>query len=390
MKLDPFSREFHADPYPTYAWLREYEPCHRSDDGWYALSRYDDVLAASQQPLLYSSAEGTSIEALDTATMPPMMIFMDPPDHDILRKLVIRVFTPRAVADLESFVRATASELLARLRANGGGDFVEEFSSQLPMNVIMQLLGVPPADRDPLRRWMDASLERGEKPPYVTERALDGMTRMHEYWAAFVADRRARPDGGFVSDLCQVEIDDGSGRVGLTDAEVIGFCNLIGAAGTETLTKLLANAVVLFQRNPSEWLKVRSDPSSIPGAVEETLRYWPPSQYQGRVLTDDVTMHDVHIPTGARVLLLTGSANHDEREFTDPDRFDIDREPHLALGFGVGLHFCLGAALARLEGRVGLEEFVRAFPDYEIDEDNLRRVEMSNVHGFASVPITPA
>jgi len=147
---------------------------------------------------------------------------------------------------------------------------------------------------------------------------------------------------------------------------------------------------VLFHRNPDEWKKVLGDPGKIPGAVEETLRYWAPSQYQGRVLTDDVTAHGVHMPKGSRVLLLTGAANRDEREYDDADRFDVDRTTHVALGLGHGLHFCLGAALARLEGRIGLEEFARRFPRYEIDDDNVRRVHMSNVHGFASVPFAAA
>ena len=172
----------------------------------------------------------------------------------------------------------------------------------------------------------------------------------------------------------------------LTDREVLGFASLIGSAGTETLTKLLANAVVLFQRHRSEWQKVLDDPSKIPGAVEETLRYWAPSQYQGRVLTDDVSAHGVTMPKGSRVLLLTAAANRDEREYQGADVFDVERTTHVALGFGHGLHFCLGATLARLEGRIGLEEFARHFPRYEIDETNLRRVHMSNVHGFASVP----
>ena len=149
---------------------------------------------------------------------------------------------------------------------------------------------------------------------------------------------------------------------GSRTAEVIGFASLIGSAGTETLTKLLANAVVLFQRHPDEWKKVVDDPSKMPGAVEETLRYWPPSQYQGRVLTDDVTAHGVEMAKGSRVLLLTAAANRDEREYPDADKFDVDRNSHVALGFGYGLHFCLGAALARLEGRIGLEEFARRFP----------------------------
>jgi cytochrome P450 len=386
--LDPFSHAFHEDPYPVYRSLRDNHPCYRNDEvGFFALSRYADVLEASQQPLLYSSAEGTTIEPLDTKALLPMMIFMDPPEHDVQRKLVSRAFTPRAISELEPFVRKTADDCLEPLRANGGGDFVEEFSAVLPMNVIMELLGVPASDRNTLRHWMDATLDRLEAPPYIPDHAIEAMARAGEYWEQLVAEKRAHPDDSFISKLCAAEVDDDNGVAKrLTDREVIGFASLIGSAGTETLTKLLANAVVLFHRNPSEWKKVLDDRSTIPGAVEETLRYWAPSQYQGRVLTDDVTAHGVTMPKASRVLLLTGAANRDEREYADADRFDIERPNHIAVGFGYGLHFCLGAALARLEGRIGLEEFAASFPHYEIDESKCRRVHMSNVHGFASVP----
>jgi cytochrome P450 len=392
MELDPFSHEFHDDPYPVYRWLRDNAPCYRNEKvGFYALSRYADVVEASQHPLLYSSADGTTIEPIDTKSLLPMMIFMDPPDHDVHRKLVSRAFTPRAIAELEPFVRETAIECLDPLVEQGGGDFVEEFSAILPMNVIMELLGVPRADRNTLRRWMDATLDRLEEPPYIPDHAFEAMVSTTQYWTSLLADKRAHPDDGFISKLCtaEVEADDGTTER-LTDGEVIGFASLIGSAGTETLTKLLANAVVLFHRNPGEWQKVLDAPGKIPGAVEETLRYWAPSQYQGRVLGDDVTAHGVTMPKGSRVLLLTGAANRDEREYDDADRFDVDRATHVALGLGHGLHFCLGAALARLEGRIGLEEFARRFPKYEIDEDNVRRVHMSNVHGFASVPFAAA
>jgi cytochrome P450 len=389
MEMDPFSHEFHADPYPVYRWLRDNAPVYRSADGWYALSRYEDVLEASQQPLLFSSAEGTTLETIDTSTMPPMMIFMDPPLHDVQRKLVSRVFTPRAVSQLESFARQTAVEFLDGLLERGGGDFVEEFSAVLPMNVIMELLGVPKADRNKVRHWMDGSLVRTETPPYIPDSAFEAMINQSEYWAWLVNEKRNHPDDGLVSRLCEVEIVDDDGHSArLTDIEVTGFCSLIGSAGTETVTKLLANAVVLFQRNPGAWQKVLADPACIPGAVEETLRYWAPSQYQGRVLTYDVTRHGVTMPKGSRVLLLTAAANRDEREYRDPDVFDIERDAHVAMGFGHGLHFCLGAALARMEGRVGIEEFSRRFPNYEIDEAKVVRVHMSNVHGFASVPFS--
>jgi cytochrome P450 len=387
MELNPFSHEFHEDPYPTYKWLRDNRPVYQHPDGWYALSRYADVIEASQQPLLYSSAEGTTLEYLDTQSMLPMMIFMDPPMHDTHRALVSRVFTPRAVGALEPFARQTAAGFLDALAAKGGGDFVEEFSAILPMNVIMELLGVPQADRNTLRHHMDASLDRTEEPPYIPDYAVEAMIKGTTYWAELLTHKRANFDDSLISRLCQVEVTEEDGSTSrLTDDEVIGFCSLIGSAGTETLTKLLANAVVLFQQNPSEWKKVVDDPSRIPAAVEEILRIWPPSQYQGRVLIDDVTLHGVTMPKGSRVLLLTGSANHDEREYENPDAFDIDRSSHLAVGFGHGLHFCVGSSLARMEGRVGLEEFAMRFPDYEIDMDNVERVHMSNVHGFASVP----
>ena len=250
MELDPFSHEFHEDPYPTYRWLRDNEPCYRNENlGFYALSRYADVLDASQQPLLYSSADGTMVEPFDTRCMLPMMIFMDPPEHDVQRKLVSRAFTPRAISDLEPFVRATAINCLEPLRRKGGGDFVEEFSAIMPMNVIMELLGVPAADRNTLRHLMDATLDRLEAPPFIPDHAIEAMGKTGEYWTSLLADKRAHPDDGFVSKLCEAEITADDGTVArLTDREVIGFASLIGSAGTETLTKLLANAAVLFQR----------------------------------------------------------------------------------------------------------------------------------------------
>jgi cytochrome P450 len=389
LDLNPFSPEFQEDPYPLYRRLRAEAPCyHNTDLGFFALTRYRDVVDASQQPLLYSSAKGTTLEHVDTSGLLPMMIFMDPPDHDVHRRLVSRAFTPRSVAALEPFVRRTARHYLEPLAAKGGGDFVEEFSALLPMDVIMELLGVPAPDRNQLRRWMDASLERTELPPYFPDEAIVAMAKMIEYWEALLPEKRAHPDDSLMSGLCQAEVTEGGETSRLSDTEVIGFCSLIGSAGTETLTKLLANAAVLFHRHPEQWEKLRANPSLAASAVEETLRYWAPSQYQGRVLSEEVEVHGTRMPAGSRVLLMTGSANRDEREYEEPDRFDIERAPHLAVGFGHGLHFCLGAALARLEGRVGLEEFAALFPRYEVDETRTRRVHQSNVHGYASVPLS--
>ena len=385
--MNPFSREFQEDPYPLYRRLRDEAPCyHNPDIGFFALTRYEDVLEASQQPTLYSSIEGTTVERINTRGMLPMMIHMDPPEHDVNRRLVSRAFTPRSVAALEPFVRETALSYLEPLRQEGGGDFVEQFSALLPMDVIMELIGVPRADRNDLRKEMDTALERSEEPPYITGEAIEAMAAMSEYWAGLLEEKRRAPDDALMSRLCQAEVTEGGETSRLSDADVIGFCSLIGMAGTETLTKLLANAAVLFHRWPGEWEALRADPSLAAGAVEESLRYWAPSQYQGRVLSGDVEVHGTLMPEGSRVLLVTGSANRDERRHEDPDRFDIRRPVRLATGFGHGVHFCLGAALARLEGRVGLEEFSALFPRYEVDESAARRVHQSNVHGYASVP----
>ncbi len=391
MELNPFSYEFQDDPYPVYRHLRDEAPCyHNFELDFYALTRFADVVEASQQPLVFSSAEGTTLERIDTAALLPMMIFMDPPGHDLNRRLVNRAFTPRAISDLEPFVRSTALGYLEPLREKGGGDFVEEFSALLPMDVIMELLGVPSPDRNRLRRLMDATLERTDDPPYIGREAIEAMATMQEYWGALLADKRRSPDDSLMSKLCQAEVTEGGETSHLSDQDVLGFCALIGMAGTETLTKLLANAAILFHRWPEQWDRLRADHTLAAGAVEETLRYWAPSQYQGRVLAEDVECHGTVMARGARVLLVTGSASRDERAYQDADRFDIERPTHLATGFGHGLHFCLGAALARLEGRVGLEEFSSAFPRYDVDESKARRVHQSNVHGFSNVPFVAA
>ncbi len=390
MELNPFSYEFHADPYPTYRWLREHAPLYYNPslDFW-ALSRYRDVLAATRDWATYTSSQGTTVERVDPGMfdVTPIMIFMDPPRHDRLRRLVSHAFTPRRIGALEPFIRATAVRLLDRLVAQGGGDFVTECATPLPMEVIFTLLGVPEADRRQVRDWMDTALERDRDTPVLPARAVEAMANNMRYWFGLIGDLRARPNDGLISSLLTVEIeDDRGGMTRLTDGEIAGFCALLGAAGNETVTKLLASAVVLFAGHPAEYATVCADPSAIPDAVEEVLRFTPPSQYQGRVTTREVEWYGQRVPAGARILLLTGAANRDEREFPDPDRFDVHRRPETHIGLGQGIHFCLGASLARLESRVALEEFARRFPRYAVDEARCVRVHMSNVHGYEHVP----
>jgi len=392
MELDPYSYAFHEDPYPTYRWLRDHAPVYRNERlGFYALSRWRDVVDASLDPATYSSARGTLLQDIEPTLLEamPMMIFMDPPRQTRLRKLVGKVFTPRAMAALEPEIRALAVRLIEPLRERGACEFIRAYAAVLPIEVISAMLGVPPADRQMVREWTDASLTRDPDSAALPAAALEAHARMHAYFCALVAERRRRPGDDLVSGLLAAEIerDDGGGRTRLSDGEIVGFTGLLSGAGNETVTKLLGNAVVLLGRHPAVRDALVRAPGRLPGAIEEALRYWPPSQYQGRTLTRDVELHGEKLPRGARVLLLTGSACRDEREFPDADRFDVDRAIPLQLAFGHGVHKCLGAALARLESRVSLEEWLARIPRWDVDEAGLERVHMTSVMGFAKLPL---
>jgi cytochrome P450 len=272
-----------------------------------------------------------------------------------------------------------------------GFDAVADFSGPFPVEIISRMLGVPQADRQQIRHWLDAMLHRepGEMDP--TPEGAEAAIESVVYFLNLVADKRNHPGDDMISRLIEVEVDRGDGvTTRLDDDEIAGFATLLGGAGAETVTKLVGNAVVLFARNPVEWRKVLDDPGMIPTAVEEILRFLPPSQYQGRYSVRESVYGGVTIPAGHPTLLITGSANRDERFFDRPDEFVIERPPSLALGFGYGVHSCLGAALARMESRIAIEELARRWPDYTVDEARCRRVHMSNVAGYASVPLQRA
>ncbi len=390
MELNPFSYSFHEDPYSIYAWLRNNAPVYRNEAlDFYALSRYADVLAAHIDHETYSSAKGTVLEMNpQMVEAMPIILFMDPPRQTRLRKLVSAAFTPRRIAALEPTVRALAVHFLDRLEGERTCDFVREFAALMPIEMISTMLGVPAEDRNHLRELTDEALTRHPDKPEFPPEALQANAQVIQYFAGLVAERRRQPRDDMTSALVQAEVEDDDGtRQRLTDVEIIAFCGLLSGAGNETVTKLLGNAVVLLARHPAERDKILADPERTADAVEEVLRYWPPAQYSMRTLTRDVELHGETIPREARVLLLTGSACRDEREFERADAFDIDRRIPTQLAFGYGIHRCLGGSLARLESRVALEELHRRFPAYQIDEDGLERVHMSNVHGFAGVPM---
>lgn len=250
------------------------------------------------------------------------------------------------------------------------------------------MLGVPADMRQQVRLWLDETLTREVGESEASAKSIESATAMGTYFYELSVAKRAEPVDDMLSRLTQVEMEDDDGTmVGLDDVAIAGFGALIGGAGAETVTKLVGNAVVMFARHPEQWAMVQDDPSLIPGAFEELLRYLPPAQYQGRMAVRDVELHGTTIPAMSPVLLMTGAATRDDRQFDDPDRFDITRRPALSLGFGHGIHSCLGAALARMEGRVAIEELAKRFQRYELLEESLARVQMINVAGYSNVPI---
>lgn len=393
VEFDPFSDEYFNDPTEVYRRLRDEAPVYFSEKyGFYALSRFDDVVAASRDWKTYSSTHGIELSTLskdpEMIRSLKMIIMMDPPEHDRLRALVSRVFTPRASVALEPMVREVVNHFLDELGDATTFDAVADFSALFPVEIISRMLGVPEGERQQIRHWLDLSLHR---EPGQLEPTPEGMAAMLDqvvFFLELAAEKRRNPGDDMLSRLTQITVDRGDGeQTGLGDDEIAGFASLLGGAGAETVTKLVGNAVVLFHRNPDQWQKVLDDPGTIPGAVEEILRYLPPSQYQGRYSMEDRDFDGVTLPAGHPVLLLTGAATRDPRQFEDADAFDIERGPAVSLGFGHGVHSCLGAALARMESRVAIEELARRWSSLEVDESGLQRVHMSNVAGYSHVPV---
>lgn len=391
VEFDPFSSVFFDDPYEMYRRLRDEAPAYYSERyRFWALSRYGDVCAAHRDWETFSSAHGVDLSTLskDESLSFESIIMMDPPRHDRLRALVSRVFTPRAVAALEPMVSEVIASFLDGLDGRDGFDAVAEFSGPFPVEIISRMLGVPEPDRQQIRHWLDIGLHREPGRMDPTPEGVKAMLEQGAYFYGLVGEKRKRPGDDMLSRLTEVEVDRGDGvMTRLSDVEIAGFAVLLGGAGAETVTKLVGNAVVLFARSPDQWRKVLDDPAKVAPAVEEVLRYLPPSQYQGRFSVRPSEIGGVTIPEGYPVLLVTGAATRDERAFEAPDRFDIDRPPSLAIGLGYGIHSCLGAALARLESRVAITQLACRWPHYDIDEDGLRRVQMSNVAGYSNVPV---
>ncbi len=393
IEFDPFSQDFFDGAYDTYRRLRNEAPVYYSAkwDFW-ALTRYDDVAPATKDHETYSSAKGATLDMVkahdDAIPVPKVIISMDPPEHEKMRKLVSKVFTPRAIAALEDMVREKVYECLDALDPSGF-DIVADFSALFPNEVITTMLGVPKEDRDQIRLWLDLLLERHPGEIATTKQGYEASINTGIYYYNLIQQRRAAPRDDMISRLIDTEIERDGVVEKLTDVDISGFATMLGGAGAETVTKLIGNAMVAFADFPDQWRKLRDDRSKVPAAVEELLRYEAPSQYQIRTATRDVTYYGTTIPAGSAVLLVTGSATRDERMFDDPDRLDVDRERKMGfnLAFGYGVHSCLGAALARMESRIALEALLDLIPEYEVDRGGLRRVAMTNVCGWSNVPV---
>jgi cytochrome P450 len=371
--------------------MRDEAPVYHSERwGFYALSRMDDVVAAHRDWETFSSAYGVTFDALSGRQKlnSNMMIIMDPPEHDRLRKLVRQVFTRKAISNLEPLVVDVIDSIARDLADKDAFDVVADFAALFPVEVISSMLGIPRERQQQIRLWTDEFLHREQNDPNITESGLTASIEMHQYILELAREKRRKPDGLIMSQLVTAEYEDEHGGAHrLTDEDIASFVVLLAAAGSETVTKLIGNGVVTFHQNPDQWEMVLADPGRIPGAVEELLRLHPPSQYQGRFTTREVTLEGGTIPAGSPTLLLTGAATRDPRAYQNPDVFDITRGGTTTVAFGFGSHSCLGAWLARLEGRVAFQRIRELWPRFDVDMDGLRRVTMSNVAGYSQVPV---
>jgi cytochrome P450 len=395
--LDPYDYDFHEDPYPYYRRLRDEAPLYRNEElKFWALSRHHDVLQGFRNSTTLSNRDGVSLDPVSRgphASKTMSFLAMDDPAHLRLRTLVSKGFTPRRIRELEPRVTELAVQhldtMLERAASGPAGsvtvDYVAEFAGKLPMDVISELMGVPLADRDPIRAMADGVMHREDGVNDVPASAIEASINLIVYYQQMIAERRKKPSDDLTSALLEAEIDGDR----LTDEEILGFMFLMVIAGNETTTKLLANAAFWGYKNPDQLAPVYADLSRVPLWIEETLRYDTSSQILARTLSGDLTLYDTTIPEGDVLLLLPGSAHRDERVFDNPDDYLIGREIGSKLmSFGSGAHFCLGAHLARMEARVALTELFKRIRGYQVDEDNAVRVHSSNVRGFAHLPIT--
>jgi cytochrome P450 len=386
---DPYDFDIDDNPYPVWKRLREEAPLYHNEKiGFFALSRYSDVSPELSNWETYRSGRGTTTDIIMSGVeVPPgIILFEDPPLHDLHRKLLSGVFTPRRMAAVEPKAREFCSRALDPLVGARGFDFIAHIGALMPMRTIGYLLGIPEQDQAAIRDGTDSTItladgQAGEVDPDMFVKTIGAF-------ADYVEWRAEHPSDDLMTDLLNAEVEelDGTRRT-LTRIELLTYISTIAGAGNETTTRLIGFIGQLLSDHPDQRRELAADHSLIPAAIEEVLRYEAPSPVQARYMARDAEYYGTTVPQGSVMLLLNGSANRDVAQFPDPDRFDIRRKPR-HLSFGLGLHFCLGSALARMEGRVALEEVLKRFPDWDVDYTNASRAHTASVRGWAKLPVT--
>jgi cytochrome P450 len=386
LRYDPYDFEIYADPYPVFRRLREEAPLYHNEQyDFFAVSRFDDVERGLVDRDTYISGRGAVLELIKANIEFPsgVLIFEDPPRHTVHRALLSKLFTPRKVAALEPKIREFCARSLDPIVGTGRFDFIADLGAQMPMRTIGMLLGIPEQDQESVRDSVDARLRtEAGKPMEYSSRGMSG-----EMFAEYVDWRAEHPSDDLMTELLRAEFEDETGTVRrLTREEVLTYVNVVAGAGNETTNRLIGWAGKVLADHADQRRELAQDPALIPNAIEELLRFEAPAPYVGRYVARDVEVHGRTVPQGSAMLFLIGAANRDDRRFPDGDRFDVHRRMGQHLTFGYGTHFCLGAALARLEGRVALEEILKRFPEWEIDHAGAKLASTSTVRGWETLP----
>lgn len=388
---DPYDRAIDADPYPVYRRLRDEAPVYYNEQhDFYAVSRFDDVQRALLDRETYSSGRGSVLEFIKANIEMPsgVVIFEDPPQHTVHRGLLSRVFTPKKMEALEPRLREFCARALDPLIGGRRFDFVADLGAQLPMRTIGMLLGIPEADQEEARDRADANLRTDPGKPMDT--AVENMGEA-DFFSDYVDWRAEHPSDDLMTELLFAEFEDETGTERrLTRDELLLYLSVLSGAGNETTNRLIGWMGKVLAEHPQQRRELVEDRSLVRNAVEELLRFEPPTPHVARYVASDVELYDVAVRAGSAMICLSGSANRDDRRYPDADRFDIHREIGQHLTFGYGIHHCLGAALARLEGRVALDEVLARFPEWDVDWENARRAPTSTVRGWESLPVFTA
>ncbi|HNI34707.1 MAG TPA: cytochrome P450 [Microthrixaceae bacterium] len=384
---DPYDVDINNDPYPAFKALRDEAPVYYNEpyDFW-ALSRFDDIDRALRDHDTFISGRGGILELIKAGIeMPPgILIFEDPPSHTYHRRLLSRVFTPKRVAELEPKVREYCVQCLDPFVGETEFDFIAHLGAQVPMKTISMLLGIPESDQEFIRDRVDANIrtEAGQ-PMEVSDDFVDASI-----FADYIDWRADHPSDDLMTDLLNATFEDETGETrALRRDEILTYVNVIAGAGNETTNRLIGWSGKVLGEHPEQRRELVADQSLIPNAIEELLRFEPPAPHVGRVVAREAEIDGVTVPEGSAILLLLGSGNRDERRWEHPDRFDIHRNVGQILSFGYGIHFCLGASLARMEARVALEELLTRFPDWEVDIDRCHLSPTSTVRGWETLPV---